>query len=57
MLVLLGILVVVLNEVFPTPTDFAAPVEPVYVVAIKPVAFGTAVAAVLLIAGSRVRVD
>ena len=34
----LATLVLVLNEVFPKPNDFAAPVEPVYYVEADPIA-------------------
>ena len=38
LIVSLATLVLVLNEVFPKPTDFAAPVEPVYYVETDPIA-------------------
>ena len=55
LVVSLATLVLVLNEVFPKPTDFTAPVEPVYYVEADPIVFVVLAIGVAIVGVSRVR--
>ena len=55
LVVSLATLVLVLNEVFPKPTDVAAPVEPVYYVEADPIVVVVLAVAVAIVGVSRAR--